>query len=197
VQTARAEAARLFDTPSASANDAPDQVMDLLQRETLLRWKSFLADVQVRPFSDPEQAVLISGRLSAPDSPLAKLLPEVWAQVGGLDRNRPHALQLRIASDFAALIQYSEDGRMGEIAGLFASLNVALGAMDRDEPRGLQRLMSAKARGATLAALRTAPPMVVQIVEDVLVQTSAAQADPLSNPLTRPGRPRSCPCASR
>jgi len=185
VQAARAEAARLFDTPPASANDAPDQVMDLLQRETLLRWKSFLADVQVRPFSDPEQAVLVSGRLSAPDSPLAKLLPEVWAQVGGLDRNRPHALQLRIASDFAALIQYSEDGRMGEIAGLFASLNVALGAIDRDEPRGLQRLMSAKARGATLAALRTAPPMVVQIVEDVLVQTSAAQADPLSNPLTK------------
>ena len=185
VQVARAEAARLFDTAPATANDAPDQVMDLLQRDTLLHWKGFLADLQVRPFSDPEQAVLVSGHLAAPDSPLARLLPEVWAQVGGLDRTRPHALQLRIASDFAALIQYSEDGRMGEIAGLFASLNVALGAMDRDEPRGLQRLMSAKARGATLAALRTAPPMVVQIVEDVLVQTSAAQADPLSNPLTK------------
>ena len=185
VQTARAEAARLFDTPPATQNDAPDRVMDVLQRETLARWKAFLADIQVRPFSDPQQAVLISGRLSAPDSPLAKLLPEVWAQVGGLDRNRPHAMQLRIASDFAALIQYSEDGRMNEIAGLFASLNVALGAMDRDEPRGLQRLMSAKARGTTLAALRTAPPMVVQIVEDVLIQTSAAQADPLSNPLTK------------
>ncbi|HEY6919890.1 MAG TPA: type VI secretion IcmF C-terminal domain-containing protein, partial [Tabrizicola sp.] len=145
----------------------------------------FLADIQVRPFADPAQAVLVSGRLAAPDSPLAALLPEVWAQVGGLDRTRPHALQLRIASDFAALIQYSEDGRMTEIAELFASLNVALGAMDKDEPRGLQRLMSAKARGATLAALRTAPPMVVQIVEDVLAQTSAAQADPLSNPLTK------------
>jgi type VI protein secretion system component VasK len=74
---------------------------------------------------------------------------------------------------------------MDEIADLFASLNVALGAMDRDEPRGLQRLMNAKSRGATLAALRTAPPMVVQIVEDVLAQSSAAQADPLSNPLTK------------
>jgi type VI protein secretion system component VasK len=185
VQVTRAEAARLFDKVPAGQNDAPDQVMDLLQRGTLARWKAFLADIQVRPFSDPEQAVLISGRLSAPDSPLTALLPEVWAQVGGLDRNRPHAMQLRIASEFAALIQYSEDGRMDEIARLFASLNVALGAMDRDEPRGLQRLMTAKARGATLAALRTAPPMVVQIVEDVLVQTSAAQADPLSNPLTK------------
>jgi type VI protein secretion system component VasK len=185
VQVARSEAARLFDRPLPTQNDAPDQVMDILQRETLTRWKGFLADVSVRPFSDPEQAVQVSGRLAAPDSPLARLLPEVWAQVGGLDRDRPHALQLRIASDFAALIQYSEDGRMDEIADLFASLNVALGAMDRDEPRGLQRLMSAKSRGATLAALRTAPPMVVQIVEDVLAQTSAAQADPLSNPLTR------------
>jgi len=184
VQATRQEAARLFDVPPATQNDAPDQVMDILQRETLARWKAFLADVQVRPFSDPEQAVLISGRLAAPDSPLAALIPELWEQVGGLDRNRPHAMQLRIASEFAALIQYSEDGRMGEIAGLFANLNVALGAMDRDEPRGLQRLMSAKSRGATLAALRTAPPMVVQIVEDVLAQTSAAQADPLSNPLT-------------
>lgn len=185
VQVTRAEAARLFDSVAASQNDAPDRVMDILQRETLARWKAFLADVQVRPFADPEEAVLVSGRLAVPDSPLAALLPEVWRQVGGLDRNRPHAMQLRIASDFAALIQYSEDGRMAEIAGLFANLNVALGAMDRDEPRGLQRLMSAKSRGATLAALRTAPPMVVQIVEDVLAQTSAAQADPLSNPLTK------------
>lgn len=185
VQVTRAEAARMFETPPASVNDAPDQVLDILQRETLARWKAFLADVQVRPFADPAQAVLVSGRLAAPDSPLAALLPEVWAQVGGLDRSRPHAMQLRIASDFAALIQYSEDGRMDEIAGLFAGLNVALGAMDRDEPRGIQRLMSAQARGATLAALRTAPPMMVQIVEDVLAQTSSAQADPLSNPLTK------------
>ena len=185
VQTARTEAARLFDTPPATANDSPDQVMDLLQRETLARWTAFLADIQVRPFADPKEAVLVSGRLAAPDSPLAKLLPEVWAQVGGLDRSRPHPLQLRIASEFGALIQYSEDGRMDEIAGVFAGLNVALGAMDRDEPRGIQRLMSAQGRGATLTALRTAPTMVVQIVEDVLVQTSAAQADPLSNPLTK------------
>ncbi len=185
VQLARAEAARLFDTSPATANDAPDQVMEILQRETLARWKTFLADVQVRPFADPDQAVLVSGLLATPDSPLARLFPEVWAQVGGLDRNRPHALQLRIASEFGALIQYSEDGRMDEIAGLFAGLNVALGAMDRDAPRGIQRLMSAQGRGATLTALRTAPPMVVQIVEDVLVQTSAAQADPLSNPLTK------------
>ncbi|KAF0137820.1 MAG: hypothetical protein FD152_209 [Xanthobacteraceae bacterium] len=158
VQTARTEAARLFPAPPATQNDTPDQVLDILQRETLARWKGFLADVQVRPFSDPKNAVLVSGRLAARDSPLARLLPEVWTQVGGLDRQRPHAMQMRIASDFAALIQYSEDGRMEEIAGLFGSLNVALGAMDRDEPRG---------------------------VEDVLAESSAAQADPLSNPLTK------------
>jgi type VI protein secretion system component VasK len=185
VQVTRSESARLFDTQIAEANDSPDQVMDLLQRETLARWKAFLADVEVRPFADPAQAVLVSGRLAAPDSPLSALFPEVWAQVGGLDRSRPHAMQLRIASDFAAMIQYAEDGRLDEIAKLFAGLNVALGAMDKDEPRGLQRLMSAQARGATLAALRTAPPIVVQIVEDVLAQSSAAQADPLSNPLTK------------
>lgn len=185
VQVTRAETARLFGTAPATQNDAPDRVMDILQRETLARWKAFLADLQVKPFGDPDQAVLVSGRLAAPDSPLTKLFPEVWAQVGGLDRTRPHAMQLRIASDFAALIQYSEDGRMREIADLFADLNVALGALDRDEPRGMQRLMSAKSRGATLAALRTAPPTVVQIVEDVLAQTSSAQADPLANPLTK------------
>ena len=88
VHVARAEAVRLFDRPPATQNDAPDQVMDILQRETLARWKAFLADVRVRPFSDPAQAVQVSGRLAAPESPLARLLPEVWAQVGGLDRDR-------------------------------------------------------------------------------------------------------------
>jgi type VI protein secretion system component VasK len=185
VQTTRAEAKRLFAEPLPTDNKSPDLVMDILQRETLARWKAFLSDVQVKPFADPVQAVLVSGRLAVPDSPLATLLAEVWTQVGGLDRTRPHALQLRIAAEFAAVIQYAEDGRMAEIADLFAALNVALGAMDKDEPRGLQRLMSVQGRGATLTALRTAPPAVVQIVEDVLVQTSASQADPLSNPLTK------------
>ncbi len=185
VQTTRAEARRLFPEPLPAENDAPDQVMDILQRETLSRWKAFLSDVQVRPFSDPAQAVMVSGQLAVAESPLAALLTEVWAQVGGLDRSRPHSMQLRIAAEFAAVIQYAEDGRMAEIADLFAALNVALGAMDKDEPRGMQRLMSVQGRGATLTALRTAPPIVVRIVEDVLVQTSAAQADPLSNPLTK------------
>ena len=54
---------------------------DDIQFSSRIRSKTFLADVQVRPFADPEQAVLVSGRLAAPDSPLAKLLPEVWAQV--------------------------------------------------------------------------------------------------------------------
>lgn len=185
VQTARAEAARLFTDLPPTQNDAPDMVMDILQRETLARWKTYLADLQVRPFSDPAQAVLVSGRLSLRGSPLEVLLGEVWAEVGGLDRTRPHAMQLRIAAEFAAMIQYAEDGRMAEIAGLFAALNVALGAMDKDEPRGLQRLMSVQGRVATVSALRSAPLVVVQIVEDVLAQTTAAQADPLSNPLTK------------
>ena len=185
VQTARSEAARLFAAPLPTQNDSPDAVMDILQRETLARWKAFLADLRIRPFSDPAQAVLVSGRLSVANSPLAQLLPEVWAQVGGQDRTRPHAMQLRIASEFAAMIQYAEDGRMAEIAELFAALNVALGAMDKDEPRGLQRLMSVQGKAATLTALRTAPLVVVQIVEDVLATSTAAQADPLSNPLTK------------
>jgi type VI protein secretion system component VasK len=74
---------------------------------------------------------------------------------------------------------------MSEIATLFAGLNVALGAMDRDAPTGMQRLMNVQGRAASVAALRQAPLVVVQIVEDVLAQTGAAQADLMTNPLTR------------
>jgi type VI protein secretion system component VasK len=57
--------------------------------------------------------------------------------------------------------------------------------MDRDEETGLQRLMTIQYRAASITALRQAPLVVVQIVEDVLAQTSATHADLMTNPLTR------------
>lgn len=185
VQTARAEAVRLFPKPPESQNSTPDQVMDSLQRETLRQWSGLLDDLRVRSFTDPETAVLVSGELALVKSPLDALLREIWAQAGGNDRKRSHPQQLSVAAEFAAMIQYVEQGRMTEIAALFASLNVALGATDRDEDKGQQRLMTVQDRARSVAALRVAPRVVVQIVEDTLAQTGAAHADLLSNPLTR------------
>jgi type VI protein secretion system component VasK len=185
VQVARSEAARLFEKPPPTRNDTPDQVMVRLQSETLAVWRDFLTDLRVRPFEEPEAAVFVSGRLSAADTPLVPLLKEVWDQAGGNDRLRDHALQLAIATEFAPMIQYVEQGRMADIASLFAALNVALGAMDRDERTGLQRLMSVQDRANSIATLRQAPTVVVQIVEDVLAQTAEAHADMLTNPITR------------
>lgn len=186
VQTARTEAARLF--PAArpeTRNDTPDRVLDLLQRATVAAWADYLRDIQVRPFSDPDTAIQVSGRLSLAASPLTGLLNAVWSEAGGTDRSRSHAQQLVVATTFAPMIQYVEQGRMAEIAGLFAGLNVALGAMDRDSETGLQRLMTAQDRAKSIAALRAAPQVVVAIVEDVLAQTGSAHADLLTNPLTR------------
>jgi type VI protein secretion system component VasK len=159
--------------------------MDMLQRDTIAVWRGYLGDLRVRPFSDPDAAVRISGELARASSPLERLLGAVWAETGGLDRRRSHAQQLAIATTFAAMIQYVEQGRMRDISGLFAGLNVALGAMDRDEETGLQRLMSVQDRAASISALRQAPAVVTGIVEDVLAQSSAAHADLLTNPLTR------------
>ena len=185
VQTARAEAQHLFAKPPATQNNAADLVMDRLQRETLKQWRGLLDDLRVRPFSDPETAVLVSGHLALAKSPLETLLREIWDQSGGNDRKRSHAQQLSVAAEFAATIQYVEQGRMTEIAALFASLNVALGATDRDQDKGQQRLMTVQDRSRSVAALRVAPRVVVQIVEDTLAQTGAAHEDLLSNPLTR------------
>lgn len=185
VQAARDQAARLLPRAPPRQNDAPDRVLALLQARTLAVWRDYLADLRVRPFTDPAEAVRISGALARKDSALEALLHEVWRQAGGTDRRRRHDLQLAVAAEFAPMIQYVEQGRMADIAALFAGLNVALGAMDRDEPTGMQRLMGVQGRAASVAALRQAPVVVVQIVEDVLAQTGAAQADLLSNPLTR------------
>lgn len=184
VQKARQEAAKLFDKPLPQQNDAPDKVLDQLQRASLEHWKAWLADLRVRPFIDSESAVLISGRLSAADSPLTQLLNEIWIQAGGTDRRRGHNQQIRLATEFGPMIQYVEQGKMKQIAGLFGALNVALGAADVDEDVGMQRLMSIRDRANSVSALRQAPPIVVQIVEDVLAQTSAAHSDLLSNPIT-------------
>jgi type VI protein secretion system component VasK len=83
------------------------------------------------------------------------------------------------------MIQYAEQGRIAELSALFSSLNVALGSMDFDEARGGERLMTVQDRARSVAALTAAPPVVAQIAEDVLAQTSAAHASLLGNPLTR------------
>ncbi len=121
---------------------------------------------------------------------------EIWVQAGGTDRARSHPQQLAVAAEFGPMIQYVEGGRMAEIARLFAGLNVALAAQDRDEEKGQQRLMSVQDRATSVAALGVAPKVVVQLVEDTLAQTGAAHADLLSNNLTRIGRPKSWKPAS-
>ncbi|WP_149141242.1 ImcF-related family protein [Gemmobacter caeruleus] len=185
VQAARDQAARLFPTPPPPQNDTPDILMDRLQQQTLAVWSGYLADLRVREFTTPDASVRISGELARRNSVLEQLLAQVWQQAGGRDRSRSHPQQLAIAAEFGPMIQYVEQGRMQEIAALFAGLNVALGAMDRTEETGQQRLMSAQDRGRSVATLGVAPTVVVQIVEDTLAQTGAAHADLLSNPLTQ------------
>jgi len=167
-------------------NDAPDKVMDVLQHETLAFWRDWLADLRVRPFGDREASVRISGLLAAADSPLTRLLRAVWVQAGGDDRSRNPARQLRLATALGPTIQYVNEGKMAEIGALFAALNVALAALDDSEDEvAAERLMSVQDRAASIEALKTAPLVVVQIVEDVLAQTSAAHSDMLGNPVTR------------
>ena len=74
---------------------------------------------------------------------------------------------------------------MDEIARLFAGLNVALGAMDRGDRTGLQRLMSVQDRARSISALGAAPVLLVAIVEDVLAQTGSSHADLMTNPMTQ------------
>ena len=185
VQRAREIAPLILAETPRPQNDTPDVLLDLLQTATLDHWTDWLADLRVRPFSDRDSAVLISGALSRRNSPLDALFRDVWVQVGGADRLRPHTFQLRIATVLGPTIQYVEQGRLREISALFSSLNVALGSIDLDEERGIERLMSVQDRARSIAALKAAPPLVVQITEDVLAQTSAAHSDQLSNPVTQ------------
>lgn len=186
VRTARAEAQILFAGQTLpTRNESPDKVMERLQADTLDRWSDLVSDLRVIPFAEPDAAILVSGRLGATDTPLAALVREIWDQAGGNDRLRPHELQISIATRFGPMIQYVEQGRMSDISTIFATLNVALGTLDRDQETGLDRLMSVQDRAQSIAALRQAPALVVQIVEDALAQTAEAHADMLTNPLTR------------
>ncbi len=181
VKTTRDEAARLFATVPPEGQDTVALVLDVLQRETVLHWREFLSDIRVRPFDDQPTSVLISGTLGSASSPLTALLQAVWQQVGGNDRTRSFPNQLKIATEFGTTIQFVEQGKMADVSHLFASLNVALATLDANEEIGVQRLMNVQSRANSISTLRQAPPIVVQIVEDVLAQTSLSNEDLLKN----------------
>jgi type VI protein secretion system component VasK len=165
-------------------NQTPDQVENRLHVETIATWKNWLADLRVQPFNNRDRAILISGALSQKTNPLTQLLSEVWVQVGGRDRKRTHPQQIELGREFGPMIQYVEQGGMDGIRRVFSSLNVALGSIDIDQKRGIERLMSVQDRARSVNVLQTAPLIVVQIAEDVFAQTSAAQNDEGGDPLT-------------
>lgn len=185
VQRARDLAPMITGRALTAVNESPDLLMDRLHIETQAVWKTWLADLRVRPFAQRETAIIVSGALAQPENPLTQLLRAVWVQVGGSDRTRSHTQQLMVAREFGALIQYVEQGRMTEIARLFSQLNVALATIDINASRGSQRLMSIQDRARSITALKNAPRIVVQITEDVLAQSALpGQGQPM-NPLTR------------
>lgn len=190
VRKARAIAPLVPGLSLPSENRSPDLLMDRLLDQTIATWDDWLADLRVQPFTQRDTAILVSGLLARPDNPLTHLLREVWVQVGGRDRRRGHEQQLRLAREFGPMIQYVEQGRISEISTLFASLNVALGAMERDQGRGMDRLMSIHDKTRSIAALQSAPRIVVQIAEDVLAQSASRQSALADggNPLIRQWR---------
>lgn len=186
VQAARDLAPRITGQALPALNGSPDLLMDRLHLETIAAWQDWLADLRVRPFARRETAIVVSGALAQAENPITRLLRQVWVQVGGTDRARSHTQQLLLAREFGAMIQYVEQGRMREIARLFSTLNVALGAIDVNAGRGSQRLMSVQDRARSITALKSAPRIVVQIAEDVLAQSAQPEtASTSSNPLTR------------
>nr|WP_246849420.1 ImcF-related family protein [Rubellimicrobium arenae] len=185
VATARAEARRMFNSEPGTTPEPADLVMARLQEETLRAWNGFLADLRVRPLDRPATAVRVSGLLARRASPLEVLLRAAWVEVGGPDRSRPQPLQLKIAAAFGPTIQFLEQGGPGRLSDLFAALNAALGAREADEDQRSERLSAFQSRAAAIAALRQAPPVVVQVVEDVLAQTTVPRADQIANPFTQ------------
>lgn len=184
VQNARDFAPSILGTDFEIVNDTPDRVLDRLHLETINIWKEWLADLRVRHFSTRGQAILVSGSLAQTNNPLTTLLREVWVQVGGTDRSRDHAHQLKLATEFGPMIQYVENNGMEQVGRLFSALNVALGSVDIDAQRGTQRLMSMQDRARSVNVLQNAPRVVVLIAEDVLAQASVAQDDNATSPLT-------------
>lgn len=187
VQKARSIAPVVLGRALPAENATPDLLMDRLLDQTIATWSGWLADLRVQPFAQRDTAIIVSGALARPDNPLTRLFREVWVQVGGQDRQRSHDQQIRLAREFGPTIQYVEQGRMSEISALFASLNVALGAVDLDQRRGTERLMGIGDKARSITALQAAPRIVVQIAEDVLAQSASAQsgAGEGGNPLTR------------
>ncbi|SCW82643.1 Type VI secretion system protein DotU [Rhizobium mongolense subsp. loessense] len=170
IRRATSEAAKLL--PSGGGTTTTEAVMDLLQKRTLEVWTQYLGELRVRAFTDQPTSVVISGGLSARNSPLSALIREAWRQSGGTDRSRSHANQLRVAAALGPAIQFVEQGRMSEISQLFVSLNVALSVLDADAEIGKKSLMDAQERANSIVALQQAPLLVVQIVEDVIAQTA-------------------------
>ena len=83
------------------------------------------------------------------------------------------------------------------MSSLFSALNVALSAIEFDEESGANKLMDVQEVARSINALKSAPPLVVSITEDVLAQTSAAHSSLLTNPLTREWQARVYPACQR
>ncbi|TPE48200.1 ImcF-related family protein [Amaricoccus solimangrovi] len=159
--------------PRAIATEAA--LLDRLQGATLDAWAEKLADLRVRPFTDRAGALLVSGVLGQPASPLAALFRATWREVGGEDRSRPVTDQQRIAAVFGPTIGFVNRGEMAGIGQLFAGLNIALRATDTDAEASRRRLMDVESRAASIATLNLAPRLVAQVIEDVLAQAAAAR----------------------
>ncbi|WP_412553912.1 ImcF-related family protein [Shimia sp. MIT1388] len=186
VQKARVIGQTVTEKALTQNNKTPDLLANRLQEETISVWQNWLADLRVRPFSDRDAAIIVSGALSQADNPLSQVLRAVFAEAGGGDRRRSHEQQLALARIFGPTIQYLDQGRMVEMARLFSSLNVALGAADSSQRQGNQRLMSVQDRARSISALNAAPAVVAQLTEDVLVQSGMLDAsDQGGNALTR------------
>ena len=170
---AEAEEARLLG--SAGPPIPVAMLLDRLQGQTIDAWKALLADLRVRPFVDQTTALAVSGALSRRSSPLDALLRLVWAESGGTDRSREQTALLRVAASFGPAIRFVESGDSAALAGMFLALNAVLGEPGADLEGGRRQLLDIRTRAASLAALRLAPRLVIQIVEDVLAQVAAAQ----------------------
>ena len=107
--------------------------------------------------------------------PLEDLFRAVWHQAGGDDRGRGYAEQLKVTTSFGPMFQFVDQGGMTEIEQVFAGLNVALAALGSDAEVSRRRLMDVQHRATSIATLNQAPRLVVQIIEDVLAQTTASR----------------------
>ena len=189
VATARAEALRLFGRPLPQDPGSAGEALARLQDATLEAWRALLADLRVRPLLRRDDALEATGLLARADSPLRGLLLAAWAESGGGDRDRPAELQGRIGAALGPSIAYVERGGLDRIAVLLAGLNTALGAEGGSAQLREARLRGVQDRAASVAELDLAPPLVADLVTDVLAQTAASAARPA--PEGRPGAPSS------